>query len=267
LPGFGTRIYPSGVQVYVVQYRERKHTLRREIGSCDAMDLRTARRKAGKILEEVKLGFGVVDPFAAKKEPAKLRFEEFIPIYLEHQKWLWAPRTYAKSVNLVERHLYPEFSSKILFLITRADVMRWRDGLAARQSNANRTIPILSGMMKLGDAARAVLVTLPRVQGSPFVFAQNTAPSRHITRLYEFWHKTVPPEARIKPLRLHDLRHSFASHAALIQENTPTIAKLLGHKGTDNTHRYMHLADRPVREAAEKVSALIARAMAGEVEV
>jgi hypothetical protein len=51
----------------------------------------------------------------------------------------------------------------------------------------------------------------------------------------------------------------------ILQENTIAIAHLLGHRGTDNTHRYMHLADRPVREAAEQVSALIAKAMRGKV--
>ncbi len=119
--------------------------------------------------------------------------------------------------------------------------------------------------VELGDAARAVLVTLPRIHGSPFVFAQTSAPSRHIQNIYPFWREQVLPQARIKPLRLHDLRHTFASHAALLQENTPTIARLLGHTGTDNTHRYMHLADKPVREAAEKVSGIMARAMAGKV--
>jgi len=67
----------------------------------------------------------------------------------------------------------------------------------------------------------------------------------------------VLPLAKIAPLRLHDLRHSFASHAAIQQENTPMIARLLGHRGTDNTQRYMHLADQPALDAAELVSGLL----------
>jgi integrase len=78
-------------------------------------------------------------------------------------------------------------------------------------------------------------------------------------------HNALPLATAFGAQPVQDLRHTFASYAALIQENTPTIARLLGHRGTNNSHRYMHLADRPVREAAEHVSALIAKAMRGKV--
>jgi len=67
----------------------------------------------------------------------------------------------------------------------------------------------------------------------------------------------VLPLAKISPLRLHDLRNSFVSHAAIQQENTAIIARLLGQSGTDNTQRYMHLADQPALDAAELVNGLL----------
>jgi len=60
-------------------------------------------------------------------------------------------------------------------------------------------------------------------------------------------------------------RHTFASHAAIQQENTPMIAKLLGHSGTDNTQRYMHLVDQPALDAAELVSGLLWAALTGSL--
>jgi integrase len=73
----------------------------------------------------------------------------------------------------------------------------------------------------------------------------------------------VLAKAGIKPLRVHDIRHTFASHAALESENTTTIAKLLGHRMTRTTERYMHLGDKPAIEAAEMVSIFLAAALNG----
>jgi integrase len=72
--------------------------------------------------------------------------------------------------------------------------------------------------------------------------------------LLTFWHKVVLPHARITPLRLHELRHTFASHAAIEKENAAMIGKILRHSGTDNVQRYMHLVDQPALDAAELVS-------------
>ncbi len=54
-------------------------------------------------------------------------------------------------------------------------------------------------------------------------------------------------------LRLHDLRHSFASIAVGGGMSLPMIGKLLGHTQTTTTARYAHLADNPLKEANDAI--------------
>jgi integrase len=65
-------------------------------------------------------------------------------------------------------------------------------------------------------------------------------------------------------VRIHDLRHSFASGAIALGESLPMIGKLLGHTQVQTTARYAHLATDPVKAAAERVSSSIAALISGE---
>ena len=73
--------------------------------------------------------------------------------------------------------------------------------------------------------------------------------------------------AKIKGLRLHDLRHSFASVAAAGGASLPMIGKLLGHTQVATTGRYAHLDVDPLREVAERVGAIIEGAGKAGAEV
>ncbi len=67
--------------------------------------------------------------------------------------------------------------------------------------------------------------------------------------------------ARIEDVRLHDLRHSFASGAVALGKSLPMIGKLLGHTQVQSTvryPRYAQIAADPVKAAAERVSNSIA---------
>ena len=66
-------------------------------------------------------------------------------------------------------------------------------------------------------------------------------------------------------VRIHDLRHSFASGAVTLGESLPMIGKLLGHTQVQTTARYAHLAADPVRAATDRVSTNIAAIMSGQV--
>lgn len=107
----------------------------------------------------------------------------------------------------------------------------------------------------MGPAARAVLRSLPR--DGRRVFTVGGAPLKigQVTRL---WHDVRMRMKRPK-LRLHDLRHSFASMGVNNGEDLGTIGGLLGHADKGTTAGYAHLAVAPVKEAAERVGAMLVK--------
>ena len=68
-------------------------------------------------------------------------------------------------------------------------------------------------------------------------------------------------QAGIEDVRLHDLRHRFASHAVLQGIPLPVVSRLLGHKRSSMTLRYTHVGDREIETAAERIGAAIAEAL------
>ena len=113
----------------------------------------------------------------------------------------------------------------------------------------------------LNPQARAVLDRQPRGPG-PWVFPSLASPDRPRSETLHLWHR-VRREAGIEDVRLHDLRHNYASWAVMSGVPVPVVSRLLGHSRTRMTLRYVHLCDRDVREAAERVGDAMARLMAG----
>ena len=76
--------------------------------------------------------------------------------------------------------------------------------------------------------------------------------------------RAVRKAANLDSVRIHDLRHSFASFGAGASLGLPIIGKLLGHSQAATTHRYAHLDADPLRRAVETIGNTIAAAMAGD---
>ncbi|QIQ86457.1 site-specific integrase [Erythrobacter sp.] len=110
----------------------------------------------------------------------------------------------------------------------------------------------------LGEAAWTIIKCLPRHKRRPEVFF-NPKTGRKVD-IDCLW-KDVREEAGLHGVRLHDLRHSFASHAAARSETLPMIGKLLGHRHVTTTARYAHLDDGPVIEAGQRIGDLIEEMM------
>jgi integrase len=108
----------------------------------------------------------------------------------------------------------------------------------------------------LGAAALRVLSDISRQDDNPYVLVGGK-PGGHLVNLQKPWHR-LRQKARIEDVRLHDLRHSYASIAAGLGEGLPMIGKLLGHTQASTTHRYAHLADDPVTKASARIDAAIA---------
>jgi integrase len=114
----------------------------------------------------------------------------------------------------------------------------------------------------LGAAALHVLSQLSRFDDSPYVFP-NLVTGGHLCEIKRTWF-AVRHAAKLDGLRIHDLRHSFASVPATGGESLLVIRSLLGHARVATTERYAHLADDPVKRAADRAAGDIAAWMSGE---
>ena len=81
-----------------------------------------------------------------------------------------------------------------------------------------------------------------------------TLPQAHLSDMQKPWRR-IRKRAGIEDVRIHDLRHSFASYAASQGMSLTMIGKLLGHTQVQTTARYAHLMAEPIKQAAEGVSA------------
>ena len=114
----------------------------------------------------------------------------------------------------------------------------------------------------LGSRARAILDRQLRGE-SPFVFPSPRNPSRPRGPGLPFWYR-VRREAGIEDVRLHDLRHAFASKALALGEGLPMIGELIGHRQVNSTERYAHLARELVRASTARVADSIGAAILTE---
>jgi integrase len=111
----------------------------------------------------------------------------------------------------------------------------------------------------LGEAAIAVLKALPRLSENPYVIVGKKT-KQHLTDLQHPWRR-IRGDAKLDDVRIHDLRHTFASGGLEVGEGLSMIGKLLGHTQVQTTARYAHLASDPVKQAADKISERLAAAL------
>ncbi len=108
----------------------------------------------------------------------------------------------------------------------------------------------------LGASALAILAELP--SEGEYVLPAGRG-NEHYTGLGKDWRR-VRERAELPDFRVHDLRHAFASFAVADGASLYIVGKALGHAQSRTTERYAHLAQDPVRAAAERVAARVAAA-------
>ncbi len=117
-------------------------------------------------------------------------------------------------------------------------------------------------IVHLSAPALEILQSIERKDDNPYVLA-GRKPRNHLIGLNHVWLR-IRTKARLLDVRLHDLRHSYASVAVGLGEGLPIVGKMLGHSQAATTERYAHLHTDPVKAATERVGAAIAGMMKGD---
>jgi len=111
----------------------------------------------------------------------------------------------------------------------------------------------------LGEEAIDLLVNHPRFPKVLWIF-WNQRLKKPLGDLQSAW-ELARDAARLRDFRLHDLRHTFASHAAMGKESLPMIGRLIGHASVKSTARYAHFDDTHLLDAAGLIGDAIVNAL------
>ena len=140
--------------------------------------------------------------------------------------------------------------------------LRWEDVFLAINEIQLRDSKTGPRAVPLAPAAAGILAGLPRSAGNPWVIA-GREPGTRLSHINYYWYR-VRERAGLDEVRIHDLRHSFASRALALGESLSMIGKLLGHSKIQTTARYAHLARDSVKESAARVAASIGADLRGD---
>ena len=124
----------------------------------------------------------------------------------------------------------------------------------------------------LSEPALEVIGSLPRVAGNPYVIVGKKE-GEHWVNLRKVWVRlraaakiepVTPPNGKPEHMRIHDLRHSYASVVAASGASLLMIGKLLGHSNPQTTARYAHLVDDVLKEQNDKAGQRFSMALNGK---
>ena len=162
-----------------------------------------------------------------------------------------------------EGNPFPVAAIRLLALLgaRRSEIvqLRWRNVDIDRQLLLLDDSKTREKIIHLSPPAVDILANLPRVAGNEFVIAGGKE-GRPYVGLDKVWGR-IRSSAGLPDVRLHDLRHTYASVGAGASFGLPIIGKLLGHTQAQTTARYSHLAADPLRKAVDTIAATISAAM------
>ena len=297
LRGFGVRVMPSGRKRFFVHCQHAGERVWKIVGDAETMTVGEARSRAAAALAAIRRA---EEP---PRDPEDTLLEAVAETVFEHYRRLWKPATLNVNRGYLRQQILPHFAGRQVADIDSREVRNWFAALSATPVAADRSMPVLSVIMKEADIIRLLLLTgcrrgeivqlrwdevqhdalmlkdgktgarkvplnsqarriferRPRGE-SEFVFPSPLDPSRPRSPEFRLWYR-ARREAGIEDVRLHDLRHTVASHAVMNGVPVPVVSRLLGHANVSMTLRYAHLGDRDIEDAAERVGQAVAAIM------
>ncbi len=218
--------------------------------------------QANRILEVVRKMFNLAEAWGLRKDGANPC--RFVEKYKEHKRERFLTEEEFRRLGQVLSEVEAEGSETLsavtairLLMLTgcrlgEVQALRWEN--VDLEAGELRLPDSKTGarMVPLSRAAAGVLTALPRDPDNPWVIT-GRKPGAHLTDLQHPWRR-IRARAGLDDVRIHDLRHSFASRALALGESLPMIGKLLGHTQVQTTARYAHLARDSVKASASKIA-------------
>ena len=344
LRGFGVRVLPSGRKRFFVHCQHRGERVWKIVGDAGTMELRQARSLAVAMLTAIRRGEDT------PCHPEETLFDAVADTVFQHYERVWKARTLYVNRSYLRNQILPRFAGRPIADIDRQEVRNWFASLRATPVAADRSMPVLSVVMReaeamglrpegsnpcrgirryrrkgrerfltdeellrlsatlsahgdrwphqaavirlllltgcrkgeiltlrwsdyreghlflrdsktgprtvwLSEPARKVLDAMERTSHWVFPASKGNRP-RGNDWLNDFWFR-VRAEVGLRDVRLHDLRHTYASLALRQGETVLAIGRLLGHKNPETTLKYTHPADAMVMEAVETVGSVL----------
>lgn len=131
----------------------------------------------------------------------------------------------------------------------------WR--IPISKSGKARHVPI-------SDGALILLETIPRIEGCPWIFA-NPKTQAPYKSFFGSWN-TARKSVGLSDVRIHDLRHSFASFLVNSGRSLYEVQRILGHTQISTTQRYAHLSQDSLLNAANEIGKAIPSLLINPIE-
>ena len=146
LKGFGVRVSPSGRKRFFIHCQHQGERIWKIVGDAGTMNVAEARSVAGDMLAAIRRG-GDAPP-----SPGEVLFEAVAGTVFERRERVWKPGTLAVNRNYLRNQLLPHFAGRPIAAIDRQEVGNWFARLHATPVAADRSMPVLSVIMKEAEA-------------------------------------------------------------------------------------------------------------------
>ena len=146
LRGFGVRVTPSGGKRFFVHCQHKGKRVWKAVGDTSALDVREARSLAAGMLAAIRRGE------TAPRDPSETLLEAVAETVFRRYERIWKPRTLKVNRSYLRNQILPHFAGRPIAEIDGADVRGWFASLAATPVSADRSMPVLSVIMREAEA-------------------------------------------------------------------------------------------------------------------